>query len=184
MHLERVSQRFNRTLVMAAFNLVNGGVSIGIIATVALLTREAFIFPSLGATAFLLFFAPLSAAAAPRNVFLGHAIGAIVGWICLAMMGLLDAPSALVAGVDWPRVMVAALSLGLTGALMVLFNCAHPPAGATALIVSLGLMPDLEQIPILLVAVLLLLVQAFAMNRLAGIAYPLWSAAQSAAGPR
>jgi CBS domain-containing membrane protein len=161
---------------MATFNLVNGGLSIGLIATVALLTQEAFIFPSLGATAFLLFCAPLSAPASPRNVFLGHATGAIVGWTCLAVMGLHEAPSALIAGVDWPRVTVAALSLGLTGCLMVLLRCVHPPAGATALIVSLGLMPHLEQIPILLGAVALLLVQAVAINRLAGIPYPLWSA--------
>ncbi|MEC7378186.1 MAG: HPP family protein, partial [Pseudomonadota bacterium] len=65
--------------------------------------------------------------------------------------------------------------LGLTGCLMVLLRVAHPPAGATALIVSLGLMPDPAQLPILMAGVGLLLVHAFVMNRLAGIPYPVWS---------
>lgn len=40
----------------------------------------------------------------------------------------------------------------------------------------MGLMPYLWQLPVLLAAVLLLLVQAAVINRLAGIPYPLWRA--------
>jgi len=36
-------------------------------------------------------------------------------------------------------VLAAALSLSATGAFMVLFRVSHPPAGATTLIVSLGI---------------------------------------------
>ena len=68
----------------------------------------------------------------------------------------------------------ASLSLGFTSALMILFRVAHPPAGATALIVSLGLMHELQQLPVLISAVALLVTQAFIINRLAGIPYPLW----------
>ena len=57
---------------------------------------------------------------------------------------------------------------------MILFRVAHPPAGATALIVSLGLMHELQQLPILVSAVALLVAQAFVINRLAGIPYPVW----------
>lgn len=178
LHLERMCRRFDPTFVLASFNLANGAVSIGLLAAVALWTQEAFIFPSLGATAFILFYMPMAAPASPRNTFLGHTIGAVAGWLSLAVFGLLDAPSAMTAGVDWPRVGAAALSLGGTSCLMVLLRATHPPAGATALIVSLGLMPRLDQIPVLLLAVLLLLAQAFVMNRLAGIAYPVWSPAR------
>lgn len=73
----------------------------------------------------------------------GHLIGAGFGWLGLLLFGLLDAPSALSAGVGWAHVGAAALSLGGTGGLMVLWRVPHPPAGATTLIVSLGLMPHL-----------------------------------------
>ena len=48
----------------------------------------------------------------------------------------------------------------------------HPPAGATTLIVSLGILREPEQLAVLMAAVVLLVVQGFVINRLAGIAYP------------
>jgi len=98
----------------------------------------------------------------------------VAGFLALALFGLLDAPSAVANGVDAARVGAAALSLGACGAFMILFRSPHPPAGATALIVSLGLMPHPGQFPVLMSGVLLLVGQAFLMNRLAGIPYPLW----------
>ncbi|MEX0606343.1 MAG: HPP family protein [Marinobacter sp.] len=175
LHLERLLSRYPPEMVMAIFNLVNSGISIALVAIVALVTQEAFIFPSLGATAFILFHVPLAQPASPRNVLCGHFIGAIMGLVGLYLFGLQDAPSAFLTGVDPARVGAAAVAIGLTGCLMVALNMVHPPAGATALIVALGLMPDPGQLPILMAAVLLLLVHAFVVNRLAGIAYPLWS---------
>ncbi len=176
LHLERLSQRFSERTVLAGFNLVNGGVSIALIALVALLTQQAFIFPSLGATAFILFHVPLAQAASPRNTFCGHLLGAVTGLFSLYLFGLVQAPSAIETGVSLARVGAAAVSLGLTGCLMVLLRVPHPPAGATALIVSLGLMPQPAQLPVLMAGVALLLGQAFVINRLAGIPYPLWQA--------
>ncbi|MDX1802569.1 MAG: HPP family protein [Alcanivorax sp.] len=176
LHLDAMNERFNPRLVLALFNLINGGLSIALVATVALVTQQAFIFPSLGATAFLLFHLPLAEAASPRNVLSGHLIGAVCGWLALWLCGLDQAPAAFITGVEWSRVVAAGLSLGLTSALMILFRVAHPPAGATALIVSLGLMHELQQLPVLMCAVSLLVVQAWVINRLAGIAYPLWKA--------
>ena len=160
--------------MLVLFDLINGSLSIGLLAVVAYITDSPFIFPSLGPTAFLLYYQPTAVASCPRNTLIGHFIGATVGWGCLAIFGLLDAPSAMADGVIWARVGAAALSLGVTSALMVLLRAAHPPAGATTLIVSLGLMPHLWQILVLMGAVLLLTGQAFLINRLAGIRYPYW----------
>ena len=165
--------------MLALFGLVNGGLSIGLLALVAHFTRSPFIFPSLGPTAFLLYYQPTALASSPRNTLIGHFIGAAVGWVCLAAFGLLDAPPALSSGVSWARVGAAASSLGGTSAFMVLARAPHPPAGATTLIVSLGLMPHLWQIPVLMGAVLLLTGQAFLINRLAGIRYPYWRPSMS-----
>ncbi|MBQ0833440.1 HPP family protein [Marinobacter sp.] len=180
-HLERLANKYSRRTVMAGFNLVNGGLSIALVSFIALVTQEAFIFPSLGATAFILFYVPMAQPASPKNTLCGHLIGALMGLLALYLFGLQNAPSAFVSHVDLPRVGAAAVSLGLTSCLMVLLRVAHPPAGATALIVSLGLMPSPSQLPILMAGVLVLLVHAFLMNRLSGIPYPLWSS--NTAGP-
>lgn len=75
-----------------------------------------------------------------------------------------------------PRIGAAALSLGLTAGVMVWVGTPHPPAGATTLIVSLGLLRTGPQIGELLLGVVLLVVQGFLVNRLiAGIDYPLWA---------
>ena len=183
LHLENLAQKYSRTTVLAGFNLINGGLSIALVSFVALVTQEAFIFPSLGATAFILFYIPMAQPASPKNTLCGHLIGALMGLLSLYLFGLQEQSSAFLTGVDLPRVGAAALSLGLTGCLMVLFNVAHPPAGATALIVSLGLMPDPAQLPVLMAGVALLLAHAFAMNRLAGIPYPLWSTKAGSSAP-
>jgi CBS domain-containing membrane protein len=175
LQLSELIKFHNSTVVLAIFSLINGFISIALMSIVALLTRSPFVFPSLGPTAFLFFYTPTAPPASPRNTICGHLIGALAGWGSLAIFGLTTAPPALATGVVWPRVGAAALSLSLTGAMMVLCKVPHPPAGATTLIVSLGLMPHLWQIPILMAAVVLLTVQAIVINRLAGIDFPLWS---------
>jgi CBS-domain-containing membrane protein len=160
--------------VTAAFATVNGFLSIAIMSFAALVTQQPFVFPSLGPTAFLFFFSPLVPAASPRNTVYGHLIGAAVGWGCLLAFGLQgDGPSTAV-GVSWERVLAAGLSLGLTSGLMVLVNAPHPPAGATTLIISLGVLHEFEHLVVLMIAVLLLTLQAIGINRLAGVQYPLW----------
>jgi CBS domain-containing membrane protein len=164
----------------ALFNVVNGGLSIGIMAVAALVTGQPFIFPSLGPSAYLFFAAPSTPAAAPRNAVFGHALGAAAGLACLYVFGLADAGPATTVGVTWARVAATALSLGLTNGLMVLLRVPHPPAAATTLIISLGLLSTLEHVAVLLLAVALLTLQAVALNRLAGVTYPWWGVTRAA----
>ena len=79
------------------------------------------------------------------------------------------------------RALAAALSLASTGALMILLRAAHPPAGATTLIVSLGIVTQPKHLVLIEVAVALLTLQAIAINRMAGLDYPWW--ARRAPGP-
>ena len=90
-------------------------------------------------------------------------------------MGLEHAPSAILEELHWARVLAAALSLATTGALMVLLDVVHAPAAATALIVALGIITTPAHLGIIELAVALLVLKALALNRLAGIDYPLWS---------
>jgi CBS-domain-containing membrane protein len=164
----------------AAFTLVTGFVSIAVMATAAHLARAPMIFPSLGPTAFLFFYTPLAPAASPRNTIIGHAIGAAAGWMSLAALGLLDDGPALVSGVSWAYVFAASAALALTASVMALLDAPHPPAGATTLIVALGLLTEVNELLILMAAVVLLTVQAFVINRAAGLPYPTWSVASEA----
>jgi CBS domain-containing membrane protein len=170
-----LTQRYAQTPVLALFSFINGCISIGLMSILALVTGSPFIFPSLGPTAFLFFYTPRSPSASPRNTLVGHTIGVLAGYFSLAITGLTLAGPALAVGVTWPRVIAAALSLGLTAGLMVLCKSPHPPAGATTLIISLGILTKPWQLILLLIAVVLLTIQAFAINRLAGIEYPLWN---------
>lgn len=180
--LRSLLSHYSRVPVLALFSFVNGCLSIGIMALVAVVTRSPFIFPSLGPTAFLFFYTPTAPPASPRNALVGHLIGVLAGYFSLVITGLTMAGPALAVGVTVPRVIAAALSLGLTSGLMVLLKSPHPPAGATTLIVSLGILTQPLQLLILMIAVVVLTVQAIVINRLAGIDYPLWSPRRDPSG--
>ena len=87
-------------------------------------------------------------------------------------------------GVAWSRVGAAALSLGLTSGLMVWARRPHPPAGATTLIVSLWILRRPADIVILMVAVAMIVVQGYVINRTASIPYLRWSPVPSEASPK
>lgn len=169
-------RRFDERKVWAAFMFVNGFITIGLLSLVALLTGTPFVFPSLGPTAFLFFFDPSAPSASPHHAVIGHAIGILCGYGSLLLFHLEHSGSTLAMGVTGPRVLAAALSLAATGALMILFKAAHPPAGATTLIISLGTITRPLHLVVIEVALLLLVLQAIAINRLAGLDYPLWRA--------
>ena len=164
----------SQVVVLALFSFINGCLSIGLMSALAVITHSPFVFPSLDPTAFLFFYTPTAPSASPRNTLIGHAVGAGAGYLSLVVTGLTMAGPALAVGVTWTRVIAAALSLGLTAGVMVLLRAPHPPAGATTLIVSLGLLTQPWQLILLMGAVVLLTLQAFAINRLAGIPYPFW----------
>lgn len=183
LRLPSLLRRHDRVTVLGIFAMVNGVISIGLMAFAALVTGAPFIFPSLGPTAFLLFYTPMVATACPRNTLAGHAIGAAAGYFALVVFGLQHAGPALTTGVTASRVGAAALSLGLTSGVMVWARVPHPPAGATTLIVSLGILHEPWQLAVLMLAVFLLVLQGLVINRLAGIPYPIWGPAPDRAGP-
>ncbi len=162
------------TSVWAAYVALNSFVTIALLTLLALLTHSPFVFPSLGPTAYLYFFSPMGRSSSPRNAVLGHGIGLLCGFGAYKITGMHVFPEGFAGEVYWPRILASALALSLTGAIMVLLHVNHPPAGATTMIVSLGLLAKPEYLPIIEVAVVLLTAQAFVINRLAGLPYPIW----------
>lgn len=175
--------RYSERPIWALFMFLNGFITIALLAAVAMVSRTPFVFPSLGPTAFLFFFTPRAPAATPHHTIVGHAIGILCGYLALWLFGLQHAPPAMATGVSMARIGAAALSLASTGALMILLKAAHPPAGATTLIISLGIVTRPFDLFIIEIAVALLTVQAIVINRLAGIDYPLWALRDDAPRP-
>jgi CBS domain-containing membrane protein len=159
---------------LGMFALVNGGISTALMALGARLTGEPLLFPSLGPTAFMLFYQPSSPAACPRNALLGHLIGILVGYGSLRIFGLEHARAVLTGGMTWGWIGSASLSLAVTAGLMVWLRVPHPPAAATTLIVSLGILPRPAQLIALFTAIVALVVQGLVINRVAGVRYPIW----------
>jgi CBS domain-containing membrane protein len=142
----------------------------------AYFTGQPLLFPSLGPTAFLFFEQPMAETASPRNTLIGHLVAILAGALSLAVFGLLDNPSILVEGVTLARAFAGALSLALTGAVLLLLRSSHPPTGATTLIVSLGFLQTPGEMAVLMAGVALLTVVGRTINRAAGVPMPVWSA--------
>jgi len=137
---------------------------------------EPLLFPSLGATAFLIFETPTAEVGSPRNTIIGHGVGILAAAFALAIFGLLDAPSAFEEGVTFSRVLAVALSVALTGGVLRLLRAAHPPAGATTIIVSSGLLAEADQMLAVAVGVVLLTAAGWLLNRALGVPAPVWAA--------
>ena len=160
----------------ALYTFIGSLLTIGLSGAVAWWLKEPFLFPSLGATAFLMFETPMAEVSSPRNAVIGHIVGAAVAFFWLWVFGLIDKPSAIQAGFTGERVAAIALSLAFTGGILRLLRAAHPPAGATTVIVALGLLDNGHQMIILAIGVLLVVVPAGIINRLLGVPAPLWTA--------
>ena len=143
----------------------------------AFLTDFPLLYPSLGASAFILFYTPMTELASPRNVILSHTTCLLLGLLSLHFLSFFSPeintldPMAM----SWLRVGAIALAMGLATAIMIAFKFEHPPAAATALIASLGYIVNATQVLGLIAAVFLLVLEAFLLNRIiGGIPYPLW----------
>lgn len=117
----------------------------------------------------------MSASASPRHAIYGHAIGILCGYGSLVLLGLQRAGSEMSDIISIRRLFAVALSLAATAFFMVLLRVAHAPAGATTLLVSLGLITQPFHLLVIEIAVALLCVQAIVINRLVGLKYPLWT---------
>ncbi len=144
----------------------------------AWVVKQPLLFPSLGATAFLIFETPMAEVGSPRNTIIGHSVGVAAGVLAILIFGLWDAPSVYVTGMTLERVGAMALAVALTGGVLRLLRSAHPPAGATTIIVASGLLARPKQLLDVLVGVALLTAAGWILNRLMGVPAPLWASSR------
>src|SRR5438309_6940708 len=112
----------------AVYTFLGSLVAIGLSGTWAYIVKEPLVFPSLGATAFLIFETPMAEVGSPRNTMVGHTVGVAAAVVSLSIFGLLHAPSVYVTGVSVSRICAVALSVALTGGILRVLRSAHPPA--------------------------------------------------------
>lgn len=155
--------------------LIASSITMAVIGAIALLTNRPWVFPSLGPTIFIVFTAPLAAAAAPRNVFTGHLIGILAGLVGLVVFGLYGEQFANLAEFDWRRIGTVVVALALTVAVMTWLGIPHAPAAATTLIVALGLLTSPADLIVMMLSVVAVIVAAWIINFIHGDRMPLWA---------
>lgn len=144
-----------------------------LVGLIGVVRKEPWVFPSLGPTAMLFFETPKQKAASALNTVVGHGVAILVGAACLHGFGFAAHPAAVVEGLVARRVLAAALSVAATALVLRLVRLPHPPAGATTLIVSLGVIKKASGLTVMFAAVVLLTILAVAVNRLLGEDHPL-----------
>jgi CBS-domain-containing membrane protein len=160
----------------AVYTFTGSLIAIALSATWAWAVKQPLVFPSLGATAFLIFETPMAEIGSPRNTIIGHTVGVLAGALSLAIFGLLSAPSVYVTGVSVPRIGAIALAVALTGGALRVLRSAHPPAGATTIIVASGLLATARGMVDVVIGVVLLTVAGWVINHLMGVPAPRWRA--------
>jgi CBS domain-containing membrane protein len=158
----------------AVYTFTGGLLTIALSGALAAALDEPLVFPSLGATAFLFFETPMAEVASPRNTVIGHLTGALVATLWLFVFGLQHHANVLVEGFTPARAAAVALSVACTGGILRLLRAAHPPAGATTVIVSAGLLHTAHQLGVLVAGVTVLTISAHLLNRALGVPAPRW----------
>lgn len=143
----------------AAFSTVYTGVLLAVPGLLAWVSGQALIFPSLGPSAFLLATVREGDVTAPRRVIGGHCVGVVAGLVAYYTIapGLVVTATAPVLAVAQLRLVASGVvAVTLTAGGMLATETVHPPACATTLIVSLGLLSSLRDGALIALAVVVL----------------------------
>jgi CBS-domain-containing membrane protein len=165
--LKRLNSR-RSALGPAVYAAVLSLVVLSLAGVVGLVLHLPWLFPSLGPTVMLFFESPEQPSSGPVNTLAGHLTGLVTGVLCLYVFGLQDSPPAPVGGLTVPYVAAGALSVALTTLVLTWLRKPHPPAGATTLIVSLGILTSPQQLLSMAGAVLLITAAGWGLNVLLG----------------
>lgn len=151
--------------------LYAGGLSlltVAVVGLVGLVTHLPWLFPSLGPTVMLFFESPDQPASRPVNALVGHGVGLAAGVACFYGFGVDGLQSAPVGGLTGSHLAAGALSVAVTTFVLTRIDLPHPPAGATTLIVSLGILHTPVHFVTMAAAVVLLTGIGWGANLLLG----------------
>ncbi len=146
--LEGVKQRFDRPQII---RIIGSFVGIGFLGVLWAFFDLPLLIASLGSTAVTLFGLPKAPPAKPRSAILGQFLSAICGWVTQYLLGS-----------EW---YACAIAVMLSLIVMVVFDCVHPPGGATALSAVLTPQPWTFIIAPVTVSVIFLVCVAYVTNK-------------------
>jgi HPP family len=165
--LARATRRYG-VLGAATYATILSFVVLALAGTIGLMTRLPWLFPSLGPTVMLFFESPTQASARPLNTLVGHGVGIVVGIGSLVAFGLLGEAPATIAGLSPRYLFAASVSVAVTTLVLTLIKLPHPPAGASTLIISLGILTTPQQLLSMAGAVVLITAIGWGLNLLLG----------------
>ncbi|GAB7018971.1 HPP family protein [Halostagnicola sp. A-GB9-2] len=128
-------------------------------AGMAWLSGFPMLFPSLGPTAFVLALFQKSDATSPRRVIGGHVIGVVAGLLAYHLLagGITMAGTTEPGSIEGLRLAASGVfATTLTAGGMLATDTRHPPACATTLIVSLGLLTTVLEGALIVLTVIVL----------------------------
>ncbi|TKX75752.1 HPP family protein [Halorubrum sp. GN11_10-6_MGM] len=167
------------------------GLLFAVLGLVAWATGRPFVFPSLGPSAFVLAFDPPTDRDRAVRVVGGHLLGGLAGlaaWAVVADGAALTATPPAFSPEGFRLTASAVLSLVATSWAMIATDWVHPPACATTLIASLGLLSTPPAVAIIVASVTVLVAvhagALLAFERVGGDAHSLsgWEETSDANG--
>lgn len=161
-----LAQAQSRRVGGAAYAAVLSALVLATAGVVGLVAAQPWLFPSLGPTVMLFFESPEQPSSRPLNTIVGHCVGIAAGIACYTALGLAGQPSAPVGGLTVSYVVAGALAVAITTAVLSLLKLPHPPAGASTLIVALGILHTPIELLSMVGAVLLITAIGWMINRL------------------
>jgi CBS-domain-containing membrane protein len=115
------------------------GTLILVAGAMTLATGSPWLFAALGPTAVIVAANPGHPTTRFHSVVLGHLVALLCGWVALLLMGAGDAPSLFgTHAVSVSRIWASAAAVAITALVQPSLKAYHPPAAATALLITLG----------------------------------------------
>ena len=157
------------------------GLLFTVLGVIAWGSGQPFIFPSLGPTAFVLAFDRRSERTQTYRVIGSHLIGGVAGlmaWAVVATGISITTTTAPFSTAGFRLAASATVSIVLTSWAMIATDAIHPPACATTLIISLGLLSTPLRVGIIIGSVTILVLfhsgVLFVFKRIVGQSHPLY----------
>ena len=147
-YIEGMRKRFDRPQIIRTAGCFVG---IGFLGVLWAFFDLPLLIASLGSTAVTLFGIPKAPPARPKAAILGQFLSAVCGWSTQYLLGT-----------EW---YACAIAVMLSLVIMVVFDCVHPPGGATALAAVLTPQPWTFIIAPVTVGVIFLVCVAYVTNK-------------------
>lgn len=115
------------------------GILVLVAGAMTLATKRPWLFAGLGPTAVLLAASPSHPTTRFHSIVLGHAVALACAWLAVLLLGASGTAGILAGQPSVARVWASALAVAVTALVQPSARAYHPPAAATAILVTLGI---------------------------------------------